>query len=170
MFEDSELRVPCDRLSAAGHVAIVVGAVQSEKLHGRLRKQKVITQLAVENASADDFDAVVIPGGYSPDRLRTNPRMVELVRDFIRAGKPVAAIGHAVALLVEADVVDGRTVTSWPSIVADLRNAGARWIDRDVVVDGTLITARSPEDLSAFCDVLLHQLARGVAAPAEMLH
>jgi len=102
----------------------------------------------------------VIPGGFAPDKLRMDDRIVAMVRDLAGSGKPVAAICHAGWLLVEADVVRGRTVTSYPSIRTDLRNAGATWVDREVVVDGNLVTSRRADDLPAFCAALLEQIGR----------
>jgi protease I len=106
---------------------------------------------AVGDASAEDYDALMLPGGVAnPDNLRTHPEAVAFVRAFFDAGKPVAAICHAPWTLVEADVVRGRTLTSWPSLQTDLRNAGATWVDEEVVVDGSLVTSRKPDDLKAF--------------------
>jgi len=109
----------------------------------------------VSKASVDDFDALVLPGGVAnPDALRTDSDAVQLVKDFIGSGKPVAAICHAPWTLVEADVVSGKRVTSWPSLQTDLRNAGADWVDEEVVVDGNLITSRNPDDIPAFTRAL----------------
>lgn len=106
----------------------------------------------------DDFDALVIPGGYSPDKLRINEGMVEFTREFVQSGKPVAAICHAGWMLAEAVVVRDRRLTSVRNIRTDLVNAGADWVDQEVVVDGNLITSRTPADLRPFCDALLEQL------------
>ena len=110
------------------------------------------------DVSADQFDALVIPGGYSPDKLRTDEGIVSLVQKIAGADKPVAAICHAGSLLVEADAVRGRRVTSWPSVRTDLINAGAQWEDAEVVEDGNLITSRKPDDLPAFCAAILQRL------------
>jgi protease I len=113
----------------------------------------------VSEASVDDFDALVLPGGtVNPDKLRLDKSAVAFVHDFVNSGKPVAAICHGPWTLVEAGVVAGRTVTSYPSIRTDLRNAGANVVDEEVVVDGNLITSRAPDDLPAFCVTLIHQL------------
>ncbi|MER2091270.1 MAG: DJ-1/PfpI family protein, partial [Saccharopolyspora rectivirgula] len=110
---------------------------------------------------AADYDALVLPGGVvNPDHLRQVPEAVQFVRDFFQQRKPVAAICHAPWLLVEADVVSGRTVTSYPSLVTDLRNAGAIWADQEVVVDRGLITSRGPEDLPAFCSKLVAEMSQ----------
>lgn len=114
---------------------------------------------AVAEASVDDFDALVLPGGtVNPDKLRLDKSAVAFVRAFVNSGKPVAAICHGPWTLVEAGVIAGRTVTSYPSIRTDLKNAGAEVVDEEVVVDGNLITSRSPEDLPAFCATLIDQL------------
>jgi protease I len=166
MFEDSEFRVPYDRLREAGHEVVVVGLQAGKRVAGKKGKETVTTDAAAADVSARDFDAVVIPGGYSPDHLRTDMKMVGLTRETFVAGKPLAAVCHAPWMLVEADVADGRTVTSWPSIRTDLINAGARWVDREVVEDGNLITSRKPADLDAFCAAILRQLAGEVPGRA----
>ncbi len=117
----------------------------------------------VAGASAKDFDALVLPGGVAnPDRLRTNKDAVRLVREFMEADKPVAAICHAPWLLVEADAVRGRTITSWPSLETDVRNAGGAWVDKQVQLDQKLLTSRKPEDLPAFCAQLVSLLATAI--------
>jgi protease I len=158
MFEDSEYRLPYDRLRQAGHEVVVVGREAGKQLTGKQGKEKVTTERAAADVRADDFDAVVIPGGYSPDHLRTDIKMVGLTRETYLRGKPLAAVCHGPWMLIEADVADGHTVTSWPSIKTDLINAGARWVDRQVVEDGNLITSRNPGDLEAFSDAILRQL------------
>ena len=112
-------------------------------------------------ADPDDYDGLVLPGGVAnPDFLRTNPDVVRFVRSFFEAGKPVGAICHGPWTLVEAGVVEGRTLTSWPSLRTDLRNAGATWVDEQVVVDGDLVTSRKPDDLPAFNAKVVETLAR----------
>jgi protease I len=119
----------------------------------------------VEEVSADEFDALVLPGGVgNPDQLRVDENAVAFVRGFFDAGKPVAAICHAPWTLIEAGVVRGRKVTSWPSLQTDLRNAGATWVDREVVVDNGLVTSRKPDDLPAFNRKLVEEFAEGVHA------
>ena len=114
------------------------------------------------DADADDFDALVLPGGVAnPDRLRTDEDAVAFVRGFFEQGKPVAAICHAPWTLIEADVVRGRTVTSWPSLQTDLRNAGAKWVDEEVHVDEGLTSSRNPDDLPAFCAKIVEEFAEG---------
>ncbi len=120
------------------------------------------TDNTVGEADADDYDALVLPGGVAnPDQLRTEPEAIELVRSFFAAGKPVAAICHAPWTLVEADVVRGRTLTSWPSLQTDLRNAGADWVDEEVHVDQGLVSSRKPDDLEAFCAKVIEEIAEG---------
>ncbi|MEV6631367.1 type 1 glutamine amidotransferase domain-containing protein [Actinoplanes sp. NPDC051470] len=115
----------------------------------------------VKNASPDEYDALVLPGGVAnPDFLRADADAVRFVREFVTSGKPVAAICHGPWTLVEAGVVDGRTLTSWPSLRTDLTNAGATWVDEQVHVDDTLVTSRKPDDLPAFCDAMLDQISQ----------
>ena len=118
---------------------------------------------AVSDAKADDYDALVLPGGVAnPDFLRTDEDAVAFVRAFFEQAKPVAAICHAPWTLIEADVVKGRTLTSWPSLQTDLRNAGANWVDEEVVVDQGLVTSRNPDDLPAFCKKMVEEFCEGV--------
>lgn len=165
-FEDSEFKVPYDGLRQAGHNVTVIGREAGKQLKGKAGKETATTDLAIAQASARDFDALVIPGGYSPDKLRTDAKMVQFTRELVEAGKPVAAICHAGSMLVEADVARGRTVTSWSSIKTDLTNAGAKWVDREVVEDGNLITSRKPADLPAFVAAIQRQLEHAQGAPA----
>lgn len=119
--------------------------------------------VTLENTSPDDYDALLLPGGVmNPDHLRTNANAVNFVRAFFEAGKPVAAICHGPWLLVEADVVRGRNVTSWPSLRTDLRNAGANWTDSQVVTDHGLVTSRKPDDIPAFNRKMIEEFAEGV--------
>jgi protease I len=157
-FEDSEFTVPCERLKELGHEVVVVGTKSGEKVRGKRNEATAEVDVNAERLRADSFDAVVIPGGYSPDKLRTDPHVVAFVQRFFATGRPVAAICHGPQLLIEADVVRGRTLTSSPAVRKDLENAGARWIDRPVVEDQQLITSRKPADLDAFCDALLQRL------------
>ncbi|RST55825.1 type 1 glutamine amidotransferase domain-containing protein [Variovorax sp. MHTC-1] len=152
-FEQSEMTEPRKALDAAGADTQIVspknGGVRGWKHHDPADVFEVDVPLA--QAAAHEFDALLLPGGVmNPDALRINEEAVAFVRDFVKAGKPVAAICHGPWTLIEADAVQGRTLTSWPSLRTDLTNAGAKWVDREVVVDGSLITSRKPQDLPAF--------------------
>ncbi|MCY1000541.1 type 1 glutamine amidotransferase [Myxococcus sp. MISCRS1] len=166
-FEDAEFRVPYDRVKQAGHEAVIIGLEAGEPVKGKKGEEVITPEKAVRNVSSREFDALVIPGGYSPDHLRMDIDMVGFVRDFFRADKPLAAICHAPWMFVEADIADGRTLTSWPSLKTDLINAGARWVDREVVEDGNVITSRNPGDLLAFSEALLRQVEHGIAQPLK---
>ncbi len=116
----------------------------------------------LERARADDFDGVVLPGGVAnPDKLRTEPRAVEFLKQLFSSGKPVGVICHGPWTLVEADLVRGRRITSWPSLQTDIRNAGGDWVDEEVVVDEGLVSSRNPEDLPAFCAKIVEEFAEG---------
>ena len=160
-FEQSELEKPKAALEAAGFET-VVASPDDGKIRGWDQKdwgRSVKVDLTVDEVTAQDYDALLLPGGQmNPDTLRLNDTVIDLVEDFHDAGKPIAAICHGPWLLVEADIVDGRTVTSWPSIRTDLANAGAIVVDREVAIDGNLITSRNPDDIPAFNDALIAAL------------
>ncbi|HLV07407.1 MAG TPA: type 1 glutamine amidotransferase domain-containing protein [Croceibacterium sp.] len=160
-FEQSELEQPKQRLEEAGFETAVVSPNDGE-IKGWDQTdwgQPVKVDLTISQVDANDFDALLLPGGQiNPDKLRMEDGAVQLVRDFCQAGKPVAAICHGPWLLVEADVLDNKTVTGWPSIRTDLRNAGANVVDREVAIDGNLITSRKPDDIPAFSDELIKAL------------
>jgi protease I len=160
MFEDSEFRVPYDHVKEQGHEPVIIGLEANKQVEGKQHEEKVTIEKAIDDVSPQDFDAVVIPGGYSPDKIRSNEKMVSLVRSIYESEKPVAAVCHAPWMLAEADIIRGKTLTSWPSIKTDLKNAGAKWVDQEVVEDGNLITSRKPDDLEAFSKALLSQLAQ----------
>lgn len=157
-FEDSEFKVPYDRLRSAGYTVEVLGTEADTTLEGKRGEQRVATDAAVGQRNPEQYEALVIPGGYSPDHLRTDSTMVDFVRAFASTGKPLAAVCHGPQLLIEADVVRGRRMTSWPSVRKDLENAGATWVDEQVVVDGSLITSRKPDDLEAFSQAILERV------------
>ena len=159
MYEDSEFRVPYDRIREAGHEPVVIGLESGKKLEGKSDGDTVTTDRAIGDVTASEFAALVIPGGYSPDKIRTDAKMVQLTKDIHAAGKPVAAICHAGWMLAEADIVKNKTVTSWPSIKTDLENAGAEWVDQEVVEDGNLITSRKPDDVPMFSEAILRALS-----------
>ncbi|MFI5494385.1 type 1 glutamine amidotransferase domain-containing protein [Actinoplanes sp. NPDC051859] len=160
--EEIEYTQPRKAVEAAGGLAELVsikdGEIQAVNHLDKAGTYSVDKQ--VKNVAADQYDALVLPGGVAnPDFLRTDPDAVQFVRSFFAAGKPVAAICHGPWTLVEAGVVDGRTLTSWPSLRTDLANAGATWVDEQVHVDQGLITSRKPDDLPAFCDKMIEAIA-----------
>jgi protease I len=161
-FEQSELTGPKQALEDAG-IETTVASPHDGEIKGWDKTDwgdSVKVDATLDQVSVDAFDALVLPGGQiNPDKLRLEDKAVSLVQQFAESGKPVAAICHGPWLLVEADVVDGRTVTSWPSIRTDLRNAGAEVVDEQVVVDGNFITSRKPEDIPAFSKALIEALA-----------
>jgi len=163
-FEQSELLEPRKALREAGAETVIV-SLKSGRIQGMKHAEKgeqVDVDLTLDQADADEFDALVLPGGVmNPDALRMNPKAVHFVKDFHAARKPIAAICHGPWLLIEADVVDGRRVTSWPSLKTDLRNAGAEWTDAEVVCDRGLVTSRKPDDLPAFNRKMIEEIAEG---------
>ena len=165
IYEDLELLYPLYRLREAGAEVTVVGprATTYTSKHG----YPVEASRASGDVSAGDFDAVIVPGGYAPDKMRRDPKLVNLVRGAFDQGKVVAAICHAGWVLAEADVCRGKTLTSVGAIRTDLVNAGATWVDREVVQDGNLITSRTPEDLPAFCRTIIEVMSRPVGAARE---
>lgn len=168
-FEQSELEVPLQRLRAAGatvDIAAPEGASEIKGWHDKNWGTKVPVDLEIAAVEVEDYDALILPGGQmNPDVLRMNDDAVALVQEFVDAGKPIAAICHGPWLLVEADLVDGKTVTSWPSIRTDIENAGGEWVDREVVVDDGLITSRSPRDLDAFVAAIIEIVEGGRDRP-----
>jgi len=158
-FEDLEFTVPRQRLTDAGHHVTVFGAKAGERVQGKRGQATACIEEVASALEPENFDALVIPGGHAPDELRMDRSVVSFVRRFWETGRPVAAVCHGPQLLIEADVVRDRRVTSYPSIKRDLANAGAVWVDREVVQDRNLITSRRPDDLEAFCDALLTTLS-----------
>jgi protease I len=150
MFEDSEFRRPAEEFRNAGHEVTVIGFEAGEELTGYRQQVRARTDLPIDKARVQDFDALFIPGGYSPDHLRTDARMVEFARRFVESGKPALAICHGPQLLITAEVVRGRRLTAWPTIQADLEKVGADVVDEEVVVDRNLVTSRKPGDVPAF--------------------
>jgi protease I len=160
-FEDDELTGPVARLRDAGVEVVLVGPFAGREYRGKQGQAAVKSDIAAGSARVPDFDAVIIPGGYAPDKMRMRHAMVDLVRDMLAAGKPVAAICHGPQVLISADALRGRTLTCWPSIAVDVKNAGGLYVDRPVVEDGNLITSRKPDDVPMFCDAVLRALGVG---------
>lgn len=163
--EQVELTEPKKALDDAGARTVIVspknGKIKAWQ-HDRWGDQIQVDQ-SLDSASADDFDALMLPGGVmNPDHLRQNERAVEFVRRFFELGKPVAAICHAPWMLVEAGVVRGRMLTSWPSLRTDIENAGGDWVDREVVTDEGMVTSRKPDDIPAFNRKMLEEFAEGI--------
>ncbi len=162
-FENDELFKPRQALIDAG-AQVTLASLKSEPIAGVVndeeRGDSITPDVTVDDVDTADFDALVLPGGVgNPDKLRMNDRAVEIVGEFMDDGKIVAAICHGPWLLAEADVIDGKTVTSWPSIRTDLENAGAQTVDREVVVDDNLITSRKPDDIPAFNRAIIDALS-----------
>jgi len=157
-FEDSEFRKPYDALREAGHIVEVLGIEQGVSVTGKKGHEKIRIEAAAADCDPEDYEALVIPGGYSPDHLRIDKGVVEFVHDMVAGGKLVAAVCHGPQLLIEVDAVKGKHLTSWPSVKKDLENAGAKWVDKEVVSDGLLITSRKPADLGAFSAAILKAL------------
>ncbi len=157
-FEDSEFYVPYNRLKEEGAELTIVGLEREKLLKGKSEGYEVRVEKSFEEVKPEEFDALLIPGGYSPDKLRAHEQAVNFVKGF--EGKPIFAVCHGPQLLISADMVRGKTVTSWSSVAVDLKNAGAQWVDREVVVDGRLVTSRKPEDLDAFVSAIIDMLGK----------
>jgi protease I len=161
-FEQSELEEPKRLLEQAGATVTVIAPGDAKSITGWNKKdwgQKVDVDQSLDQAKADSFDALVLPGGVmNPDHLRQLPEAVRFVKAFGDAGKPIAAICHGPWTLINAELVKGHTLTSWPSLRKDLENAGAKWEDKEVVKDGQLITSRKPADIPAFVNAVIESL------------
>jgi len=157
-FEDSELVIPMWGMKNAGAKVLIVGSGSQESYQGKRGSVTIRVDATADKVKAEDFDAVIVPGGHAPDKMRLHQSMVELVRKTHDLGKVIAAICHGPQLLISADIVRGRRVTSWPSVAVDLRNAGAEWVDAPVVQDGNLITSRKPADLPRFNKAIIEAL------------
>jgi protease I len=163
-FEQVELTEPRKALDEAGAQTVVVSPVKGKVKGWKSHEwgDEIPVDLALEQARVEDFHALLLPGGViNPDRLRMNERAVALVRAFHDAGKPIAAICHGPWMLIEAGIVQGRKVTSWPSLATDLRNAGATWVDEEVVTEQGLVTSRKPGDIPAFSPKMIEEFAEG---------
>ncbi len=165
-FEQDELLSPMGALKDAGADAQVVSPSEEKKIKGWKDAdwgKKVKVDLPLKQADSEDFDALVLPGGVmNPDHLRRDPHVLAFVKAFFNAGKPVGAICHGPWTLIDAGVVSGRKMTSYETIQSDLKNAGAQWVDQEVVVDNGLVTSRKPDDLPAFNAKLIEEIAEGV--------
>jgi len=164
-FEQIELTEPWEKLKEAGAEVFLIspklGKIQG--MHHDKSGDSFSVDKKAEDASVDDYDGLVLPGGvFNPDALRLDKPSVQFVRDFFKNAKPVAAICHGPWTLIEAGVVDGRKLTSWPSLKTDLENAGAEWVDEPCVCDEGLVTSRSPDDLQAFCEKAIEEFAEGM--------
>ena len=157
-FEDSELMEPLRAMKDAGARVLIVGSGSKKVYKGKRSLAEVKVDTPADKVEASQFDAIIIPGGYAPDKMRLHQSMVELIRKAHTEGKIIAAICHGPQLLISADIVKGRRVTSWPSVAVDLQNAGAIWINEPTVRDGNIITARKPADLPKFNKTIIEAL------------
>ncbi len=166
-FEQVELTSPKEALEEAGATVHIISP-QSGKIKAWDKDNwgiEINVDISLSNAHADDYDALVLPGGVmNPDKLRQNKEAVAFVASFLKEGKPLAAICHGPQMLIETGLINGRTLTSFPSLKTDLINAGANWLDREVVVDNGLVTSRTPADLDAFNQKTIEEIAEGVHA------
>lgn len=158
-FEDSEFTQPAEAFREAGHEVITIGTEAGRIVKGKKEHTPVTVDRAIGDIVPDEFDALLIPGGFSPDILRADDTAVDFVKNFMETEKPVFAICHGAQLLITADTIRGRKITGYKSIIQDLKNAGADFVDREVVVDGKLVSSRNPNDLPAFLRESLKQLA-----------
>ncbi|MFB7813088.1 type 1 glutamine amidotransferase domain-containing protein [Paenibacillus chitinolyticus] len=149
-FEDSEMQEPYEALKTDGHEVVIIGLKQGELLTGKNKKAEYTADQGIKEAKADEYDAVVIPGGSSPEGLRLDADIQSFVKKIDEAGKPVAAICHGPQILISAGLIKGRKLTSYPPLQDDVRNAGGEFADQEVVIDGNLITSRTPKDEPAF--------------------
>jgi deglycase len=159
-FEDRELTGPVAALREAGATVVIVGPTAGMTFTGKRGEATITSDLAAGAARMKEFDALVIPGGHAPDKMRMRHAMVDLARDAMDAGKPVAAICHGPQVLISANALRGRTLTCWPSIAVDVKNAGGLYVDKPVVEDKNLITSRKPDDVPVFCEALIRALSR----------
>lgn len=168
-FEQSELFDPRQSLIDAG-AKVTLASPAKDPIQGMKHDEKgdtITPDLLIDAVKIDEYDGLILPGGVAnPDTLRMNEQAIAIIRDFVASGKPVAAICHGPWLLVEADVVSGRTLTSWPSVRTDLRNAGAEVVDQQVAIDGNIITSRNPDDIPAFVEAFKKAVLESATQPA----
>jgi protease I len=158
MFEDVEYTEPAEAFKKAGHQIVPIGLEKGKTVRGKRDKTPVKIDKGLDEVTPYDFDAILIPGGYSPDILRGEDKAVEFIKAFFNSGKPIFAICHGPQLLITAQVLDGKKVTGWKSIIQDIKNSGGEYINQEVVVDDNLISSRGPKDLSAFIKASLKRL------------
>ena len=158
LFEDVEYTKPTKAYKNAGHEIIHLGLKQGKEVKGKKQGTMVEIDSSIEDSNAEDFDALFIPGGYSPDKLRAKKEPVNFVKDFVKSKKPVFIICHGAQLLITAKMLKDRKVTGWKSIKVDIENAGAEYVNQEVVVDNNIISSRSPGDLSAFINETLEKI------------
>jgi len=157
-FEDSEYSQPAQAFKQAGYQLVHLGLKKGDTVTGKKQNTPVKIDMAVDEADPREFDALLIPGGYSPDNLRAHEGPVRFVKMFMETGKPVFAICHGPQLLISARKLEGRTITGWKSLIEDIKYAGANFVDKEVVVDGNLVTSRQPADIPAFVEASLKML------------
>ena len=157
-FEDAELIEPMRALKNAGVKVLVVGSGAQITYRGKRQKAKIKSDLSADEVSPEDFDVIVVPGGLAPEKMCLHQSMIDLVKQAYELGKVIAAICHGPQLLISADIVKGKKVTSWASVAADLRNAGAEWVDKPLVQDGNIITSRKPADIPKFNKAIIEAL------------
>lgn len=158
LFEDSEYTEPVEAFKEAGHEIVTIGLQAGSTVTGKKKGTRVKVDTTPQKSSVDTFDALLIPGGYSPDKLRVDKDAVEFVSHFMQEGKPVFSICHGPQILITAKALEGRNVTGWKSIIQDIVYAGGIFLDQEVVVDGNLVSSRSPKDLPAFIRACLDKL------------
>lgn len=158
LFEDVEYSKPTASFKNKGHELVHVGIKEGNTVRGKKGASEVIIDQSIENVKVDDFDALLIPGGYSPDRLRINEQVVKFVEEFVKSGKPVFAICHAPQLLITAKVMKGRKITGFKSIRQDIINSGAEYLDQEVVEDRNIVSSRHPGDIPEFIAASLKKL------------
>jgi protease I len=168
MYEDVEFWYPFYRLKEAGHSPVVIGSGRKECFQGKHGVPNKV-DMSIKEARSADFDAVVVPGGYAPDKMRLQPEFAQLVRLMHDDGKLVASLCHGPWVLASAGILNGRKVTCWPTLKDDMMNAGARYFDQEVVVDGNIITSRKPDDLPAFMAEVVRYLGSGRKAREERI-
>jgi protease I len=157
-FEDSELMEPLRAMKDAGASVLIVGSGSKKSYRGKRGSAEVAVDTTADKVEASQFDAIIVPGGYAPDKMRLHQPMIDLIRKAYAEGKIIAAVCHGPQLLISAGIVRGRRVTSWPSVAVDLKNAGAIWVDEPMVRDGNIITSRKPADLQKFNKAIIDAL------------